>query len=158
MPVAFVAGVLGGEDFLVANVFAAGLEIEIAALGPLSLVGREKDFALGVWEDHGGLVAPLGDDARALGRGTLPFDELLANGRVVGGVLDRNGNVVGADFLGDVAAVDKYAVVEELDTDLARQLGEGLGVGEIEAALLGGPGYGPVHGARVEEPESQPPG
>ena len=63
-----------------------------------------------------------------------------------------------ANFSGHVAAVEQHMLAVQFDANLARELGQSVGIRQIEAAFFGGQGDRAVHGPRVQEPEAEPPG
>jgi hypothetical protein len=74
--IALIAKLLVSEHFFERNVFAASGEIAVAAVGAFVLVGREEDFALGMWEHDRALIAAFGDDVGAFRRSALPQHKL----------------------------------------------------------------------------------
>src|SRR5206468_5158730 len=66
-------------------------------------------------------------------------------------------DVRAADGTRGVDAVDQDALAE-LDVEPARQLGQGLAVGRVDAVAEGGEGDRAVHGARVEVGDPEPAG
>ena len=90
-------------------------------------------------------------------RRPLPHDELAADGRVVGRVVNRRRDIELANRRRHVAAIEQHAIADQLDANLAHQLGKLLAVGQIEPALAGGQRHGPVHRPRIEKTKPQPP-
>ncbi len=88
--------------------------------------------------------------------GALAGAQLGADTRVGGHGADGGGHLAAADLGRDVIAVDEHAVVGHAQRHRAGQLGDGILVGDRDAAAQRGTRHRPVHrpGVEVLEPEA----
>ena len=155
--IALIAQSLVGQYFFERNLFATAHQIAMTSPGSLFFVGREKDLAFGIGEDNRSLIATFRHNVALGSCGPLPHNKLSANRPIVGRVVDYRGDIKLADRGRHIFAIQKHAITDQLDVNLANQPRELLAVGQIVAALTGRERNRPIHGPRIEEAKPESP-
>jgi hypothetical protein len=156
-PIAMIAEPLIRENLIEGDLFTASQQIGVTATGTLFFIRREKNLALGIRKNDGSLVPPLGDDIAICRRGPLPTHKLRPHCRVVGSVMNGVRNLKSPHRGRNVSTIQYYAVINEFYTNHACQSRKLFAIRQVDVALSRRQRDCPIHRARIEKPETQPP-